>query len=175
MTTSPKHTKKLSIFDFDDTLVSTQAKVYITHANGEEETFTPAEYAVYEPQEGDQFDFNEFEGPLKDPAVIKKNFNLLLQVLDKSSRNRRTAILTARNNPVPIRNFFKENGIENIEIVALGSSDPQDKADWIEQQAQKGWNDIRFMDDSAKNIFAVRKMAKKYPDVNWLIKKVRIH
>ena len=39
---------------------------------------------------------------------IKKNFNLLLQVLDKSSRNRRTTILTARNNPVPIRNFFKE-------------------------------------------------------------------
>ena len=169
MTTSPKHTKKLSIFDFDDTLVSTQAKVYITHANGEEETFTPAEYAVYEPQEGDQFDFNEFEGPLKNPAVIKKNFNLLLQVLDKSSRNRRTAILTARENPIPVENFFKENGIEGIEIVALGSSNPQDKADWIEAQAKKGWNDIRFMDDSHKNISAVRTMAKNYPNVEWLI------
>ena len=31
------------------------------------------------------------------------------------------------------------------------------------------------MDDSIKNVVAVRKMAKNYPDVNWLIKKVRIH
>ena len=40
---------------------------------------------------------------------------------------------------------------------------------------QKGWDDIRFMDDSSKNVSAVREMAKNYPDVNWLIKKVRIH
>ena len=62
-------------------------------------------------------------------------------------------------------NFFKENGIEGIEIVALGSSNPQDKADWIEAQAKKGWNDIRFMDDSHKNIAAVRAMANNYPHV----------
>ena len=76
---------------------------------------------------------------------------------------------------LPLLHYFKENGITNVEVIALGSSDPQDKADWIEQQAQKGWNDIRFMDDSSKNVSAVREMAKNYPDINWLIKKVRIH
>ena len=54
------NSKKLSIFDFDDTLVSTNAKIHITHGDGEKETLTPAEYAVYEPQEGDEFDFSEF-------------------------------------------------------------------------------------------------------------------
>ena len=166
------NSKKLSIFDFDDTLVSTNAKIHITHGDGEKETLRPAEYAA---QDGDEFDFSEFDGPLKDPEIIKKNFKLFLQVLNKSRRGRRTAILTARENPVPVENFFKENGIEGIEIVALGSSNPQDKADWIEAQAKKGWNDIRFMDDSHKNISAVRAMAKNYPNVEWLIKKVRIH
>ena len=175
MATQKTNSKKLSIFDFDDTLVSTNAKIHITHGNGEKETLTPAEYAVYTPQEGDEFDFSEFDGPLKDPEIIKKNFKLFLQVLNKSRRGRRTAILTARENPIPVENFFKENGIEGIEIVALGSSNPQDKADWIEAQAKKGWNDIRFMDDSSKNISAVRVMAKKYPNIEWLIKKVRIH
>ena len=173
--TSRKNIKKLSIFDFDDTLVSTNANIHITHKDGKKETLTPAEYAVYSPQEGDEFDFSEFEGPLKDPEIIKRNFNLLLQVLGKSSKNRRTAILTARGNPVPIDNFFKKYGLDNIEIVALGSSDPQDKADWIENQIKQGWNDIRFMDDSAKNIIATKKMSKKYPEVNWLIRKVKIH
>ena len=169
------YARKLSIFDFDDTLVATKANVYITHANGVEEVLSPAEYAVYEPQEGDEFDFSEFDGPLRDPKIIKRNFDLLAQVLDKSSKNRRTAILTARANPKPIQDFFEEKGIGNIEIIALGSSDPQDKADWIENQIKEGWNDIRFMDDSQFNIDAVKKMAEKYPEVEWLIKRVIIH
>ena len=167
--------KKLSIFDFDDTLVSTDAKFHITHSNGEDETLTPAEYAVYDPQEGDEFDFSEFDGPLKDPEIIRKNFKLFTQVLNKSRRGRRTVILTARENPTPVENFLKKQGIEGIEVVALGSSDPQDKADWIEDQAKAGWEDIRFMDDSHKNVSAVRAMAKNYPNIEWLIKKVRIH
>ena len=167
--------KKLSVFDFDDTLVATKARVYITHKNGKKLILNPAEFAVYSPKTGDEFDFREFEGPLKDPKVIRRNFNLFVQVLEKSKRGRRTVILTARANQKPIRDFFKEFKLTGIEIVALGSANPQDKADWIEDQIKKGWDDIRFMDDSSKNIAAVRKMAKNYPDIEWLIKKVRIH
>jgi len=167
--------KKLSVFDFDDTLVSTTANVYITHKNGKKLTLSPAEYAVYKPKLGDEFDFHEFDGPLKEPKVIKKNFDLFIQVLKKSALGRRTSILTARAAHKPIQNFFKQFGITGLEIVALGSSDPQLKADWIESQIKKGYNDIRFMDDSSKNIVAVKKMAKNYPNVRWLIKKVRIH
>jgi len=167
--------KKLSVFDFDDTLVATKARVYVTHKNGKKSIFNPAEYAVYAPKTGDEFDFREFDGPLKNPKVIKKNFDLFIQVLNKSRRGRRTVILTARGAQRPIQTFFKQFGITGLEIVALGSSNPQDKADWIENEIKKGWNDIRFMDDSSKNITAVKKMSKKYPDVTWLIKKVKIH
>lgn len=166
---------KLSVFDFDDTLVATTARVYVTHKTGEKSIFNPAEYAVYSPQEGDEFDFHEFDGPLKDPKVIKKNFDLFIRVLNKSRKGRRTVILTARAAEKPIKTFFKQFGITGLEIVALGSSNPQDKADWIENQIKKGWNDIRFMDDSAKNVAAVKRMAKGYPEVEWLVKKVRIH
>ena len=152
---------KLSVFDFDDTLVATTARVYVTHKTGEKSIFNPAEYAVYSPQDGDEY--------------IKKNFDLFIRVLNKSRKGRRTVILTARAAERPIKTFFKQFGITGLEIVALGSSNPQDKADWIEAQVKKGWDDIRFMDDSAKNITAVKKMAKGYPDIKWLIKKVRIH
>jgi hypothetical protein len=167
--------KKLSVFDFDDTLVSTNANVYITHSNGKKSTLNPAEYAMYKSKPGDNFDFHEFDGPLKEPKVIKRNFDLFVKVLKKSASGRRTSILTARAAHKPIQNFFKQFGITGLEIVALGSSDPQLKADWIEQQIKKGYDDIRFMDDSSQNIKAVKKMAKNYPNVEWLIKKVRIH
>ena len=45
MATQNTNSKKLSIFDFDDTLVSTNAKIHITHSSGDDETLTPAEYA----------------------------------------------------------------------------------------------------------------------------------
>ena len=93
--------------------------------------------------------------------------------------NAKVTILTARSVGFPITQFLKDQGIWAY-VVPLGLEvggkvTGQDKADWIEAQAKKGWNDIRFMDDSSKNIAAVRAMAKKYPNIEWLIKKVRIH
>ena len=49
--------KKLRVFDFDDTLVKTKAKVYIT-TGGKKRVFTPGEYAVYKPNPNDKFDFS---------------------------------------------------------------------------------------------------------------------
>ena len=44
--------KKLRVFDFDDTLVKTTSFIYIT--NGDKKTkLTPGEYAVYKEKPGD--------------------------------------------------------------------------------------------------------------------------
>ena len=54
----------------------------------------------------------------------------------------------------------------NAYVVGVGSSDPEIKADWIENQVQKGYNDIKFIDDSQKNLDAVEKRLEEYSDID---------
>jgi hypothetical protein len=42
--------KKLRVFDFDDTLVKTNSFIYVKHGDGKESKLTPGEYAIYEPK-----------------------------------------------------------------------------------------------------------------------------
>lgn len=78
--------------------------------------------------------------------------------------------MTARSAVEPIRDFLKTIGIQNVEIVGVGSSDPQRKADWIEDKINQGYNDIFFIDDSPKNVAIVQKLKSQYPDIKWEIR-----
>ena len=53
--------RKIRIFDFDDTIASTAAKVYVTSADGKKITLTPAQYALYyhKKKKRDKFDFSD--------------------------------------------------------------------------------------------------------------------
>ena len=77
--------KILYAFDLDDTLITSKSDVIVT--NPEQGTFrlTPAEYAVYEPEPDDELDFSEF-AMLKNPKIIKDNFELFSKILEKSSQ-----------------------------------------------------------------------------------------
>ena len=52
--------KKLRVFDFDDTLVKSNSKVYVNN-NGAKTTLTPGQFAVYKKKSGDEFDFSDFD------------------------------------------------------------------------------------------------------------------
>ena len=147
--------KKLRVFDFDDTLVQTKSNIYITHKDGKKSTLTPGEYAVYQPKEGDDFDFSDFQ-KVNDPQEIKGVTNLLKTIV-KAVGERVVCILTARSAYKPIRDYLHDIGLDGIFVAALGSSDPQHKADWIEDKIKKGFDDIFFIDDSHKNVEAVSK------------------
>ena len=45
--------EKLRVFDFDDTLAHTDAKVILQKPDGSTQILSPAEYAVYEPEPED--------------------------------------------------------------------------------------------------------------------------
>ena len=89
-----------------------------------------------------------------------------------SKGGRKVTILTARRLGAPINHFFNTIGIRPY-IVPLGDADPQKKADYIEAEIKKGYNPIYFMDDSKKNIDAVNKLKKKYPEVKLVAKLVK--
>lgn len=155
--------KALRVFDFDDTLATTVSYIYVKHRDGSETKLDPAEYAKYDEKPGDEYDFRDFNRMLNNPKVIKKNFKLLQQMLDNPQK--KVTILTARKLAFPVRKFFKDTYGMDVYVVALGSNNPKDKADWIEKHIKKGYTDIAFMDDSSKNIRAVDSLKSKYPDV----------
>ena len=153
----------LRVFDFDDTLAKSTSYIYVKHKDGKETRLDPAEYAVYKPKPGDSFDYRDFNRMLNNPKVIQKNFKLLQQMLDNP--NKKVTILTARKLAFPVRKFFKDEYGIDVYVVALGSNNPKDKADWIEKHIKKGYTDVAFMDDSYKNVKAVDALKSKYPNV----------
>ena len=155
--------KVLRVFDFDDTLAKSVSYIYVKDKDGSERKMDPAEYAKYEPKQGDTFDFREFNRMLNKPQVIKKNLSLLQKML--SSGHKKVTILTARALGFPIRKFFKDKYGLDVYVVALGDANPQAKADWIEKHIKNGYTDIAFMDDSIKNVKAVGALEDKYPNV----------
>ena len=168
--------KVLSVFDFDDTIAKSDSWVYVTRAGRITKKLNAAEFAVYDPKPGEDFDFKDFDKPLRNPQLIKKNADLLRKQLDKAQKasrgTRKVTILTARRLGQPVTSFLKTMGIDAY-VVPLGSADPQLKADWIEQQILKGYDTIYFMDDSNKNIAAVRNMLNNYPDIQSITKLIK--
>jgi len=163
--------KKLRVFDFDDTLVKTNSFIYVKHDSGKQSKLTPGEYAVYEPKADDQFDFSDFE-KVQQPQEIK-GITKLLKTVAKSEGERKVVILTARGKYKPVKDYLKDIGLEGMYVVALGDSDPQKKADWIEDKIKKGYNDVFFIDDSHKNVAAVSKLKEKYPNIKMKVQHVK--
>ena len=162
--------KKLRVFDFDDTLVKTNSKVYVIN-KGKKKTLTPGEYALYKPKPNDEFDYSDFS-KVTEPKQIKTMFKIFKNIY-KAAGSRRLTILTARGKYKPIRKFLKDVGYSNVYVVALDSGDPKKKADWIESQINKGYDDILFFDDSVKNVKAVKGLEKKYPKVKIISRVVK--
>jgi FMN phosphatase YigB (HAD superfamily) len=152
--------KKLRIFDFDDTLVKTDSFIYVTHKDGKTSKLTPGQYAVYKERPGDVFDYKDFQQVTR-PELIKGYVELLKRMVN-SGGSREVYILTARAVERPVSQFIKDLGINGVKVIALGDNNPEKKADWIEDRVKEGYDDVFFVDDSPKNIDAVRKRLSNY-------------
>ena len=158
-------TKKLRIFDLDDTLFETEAKVIVTSVDNTSREITPAEYAVYEPKSGDKFDFSQFH-TIINPTLIRSIGKRFYKIVTSSNGDRKTVILTARGSEAAphIRDIIRKYFRVNIEVVTLGTGDPMAKANWILNKIQnEGYNDIFFVDDSSKNILATYRTINNLP------------
>jgi hypothetical protein len=166
--------KKLRVFDMDDTLVHTIGRVKLTLPDGDFRMLSPAEYAVYEPKDGEYYGddaYAEFQS-LINPKMIKYTTNIFKRIYNAgvSGEDRKLAILTARGSAViPSVKQWLQDAVnvdpEQIEIITLGDSDPNKKKEWIEGQILNGYNDIEFVDDSQKNVDAVMQLKNEYPHI----------
>jgi len=156
---------KFRIFDFDDTLVRTDARVIITSKDGRHRALTSAEFATYKHDPSDKLDVSQFEGELRNPRIIEKYVRLLSAVVYSGEAT--VIILTARHDARPVAEFLRAIGIRGgVKIKTMGSPDPNTKKDYITDLiTNRGATDIEFYDDSAKNIAAVKSLQQKFPQI----------
>ena len=155
-----KKVKKLRAFDFDDTVGTSKNKVFANKGN-EKITLNAEEFAkrglglIDEGWEMDFSDFNKVtegnKGPLFD----------LMKKINESKGERDVFILTARAPEAApaIHEFLKQSGI-NIplkNVIGLGNSTGEAKAQWLVGKAAEGYNDFFFADDATQNVSAVKK------------------
>lgn len=162
--------KKLRVFDFDDTLVTTRSFIHVTSATGEKFDLTPGEYAIYEKQPGDSMDYSDFS-KLIDPQEIVWTGRILRSLVNKGSE---VVILTARARPEPIQQFLSDAGLPPLTVVALADSDPRKKAEYVARRIETDNLDmVEFFDDSSKNVAAVATLADNYPGTKIISRQVR--
>lgn len=154
--------KHLVCFDFDDTLVSSQGSVSIKKVSGEDLNMNSATFAHYKPSDGDELDFGAFNDVIN-PRIIKKNFDHFRESLTKPDT--KVVILTARSKgaETSVAKFLESLGIKDVQVVGLASSDPEDKAKWIDQAVQdEHAEQVDFFDDSQANAAAVADHGEKH-------------
>ena len=122
--------RTLHIFDFDDTLVTSDAEVIVIHANGDMSKLSSGEFATYSPLKGDKFDFSEFEIYPPGGKTIPTTFRKLKSIIHHVGKDN-VVILTARSAEAPVRKFLSDNGVKGIQVVAVGSSNPADKGTFV--------------------------------------------
>jgi stalled ribosome rescue protein Dom34 len=154
-----KPIKKIRVFDFDDTLATSNNKVFATRGNervemNAEKFATDAAQMI---EDGWTMDFSDFDnvteggrGPL---------FNVA-KTIKEARGNEDLFVLTARgpNAETAIYDFLKAEGLEfkRENIVGLGKSPGEAKANWIIDKAAEGYNDFYFADDAYQNVKAVQ-------------------
>ena len=168
--------RKIRVFDFDDTLATSKNVVIAT--KGEESiTLDAEEFAsrgLQLKQEGWEMDFDDFNkvtdggrGPLFEVAKTIRN----------ARGNEDLFVLTARAPQAQeaIYEFLKAEGLEfkKENIIGLGNSTGEAKANWIIDRAAEGYNDFYFADDAYQNVKAVQN-ALDVIDVKSKVQQARI-
>lgn len=156
---------KAYIFDFDDTLVKTTAKVHVYKDDRRIRSLTPTEFNTYKQKSGETYDMSDFT----DPRIILnaekfKMWPALENISNAKKMGRSTSeiyILTARSEKaqMAIHTFLERNGIEmpldHVITIGLDSGGEQDIAgdkEKVLKDLKKKYADITFFDDSEENV-----------------------
>ena len=165
--------KTLVVFDFDDTLFRSGAMIGVQKPGSTKRYLSSHEFATYVPEDDDEFDYEQFHVYPPKPEPIEKSADKL----EKSVANqglKNVIILTARSESGPVRQVLQDFGMPPVKIFAIGSSDPEDKADVVEKLVNaEEYDRVIVYEDSSKNIAAIRARVSPILTGNFLAFKVK--
>lgn len=171
----PYHGSKIIVFDLDDTLVITDAKIKVCdNKTGECYSLTPEEFNEYEKQPHHELDFDDF----KSLEVMKAGqlIEYYLKIFKEAYKMKiAVGIVTARDDREMIYRWLREHvgfRIDKDLIYAVndrvhgfkGAISDRKKAAFRELIAM-GYNDFQFFDDDDANLKLVKSLEKEYSDV----------
>lgn len=180
--THKNEVRTLNVWDIDDTLGKTDARVVIRKNGKEVKILSPGEYNHYKLQPGEELDFSQF----RSGKIFRDTFKPISNVLDRAkeivmnqSENSHSIILTARADFDDHKEFlqtFRDHGfpIDHVYVERSGnlsnlkSSSPAhiNKGVILKRYLKTGkWNRVRMWDDHEKNLDILFKVAQLYPNV----------
>jgi len=171
--------RNLYIFDFDDTLVTSNALIKIVGPGGKlVREMTSEEYAdrsnkkhitQEERTAGYSEDFSDFEIYPPDGEPIRQNFSMLLEAISDPDSD--VYIITARGNAAPVYQFLSDYGASGIEVLAVGGADPSLKSNAvlnIINQSTDGYGLVEVYEDSAPNLRAIEAAVRNDPNIEFV-------
>jgi FMN phosphatase YigB (HAD superfamily) len=158
----------LAVFDLDDTLIISDAKIKVLDPKTHEviKTLTPAEFNFFKPRKKVNLSFSEFE----DYDILKKSAfiqHVLDQLLAYYKSGMHVSIVTARSNSNLIRKFFLENGIDIHPELVIAVNDPsygfkgsiaERKKEALQTLINQGYSSFIFFDDNEENLMLAKEL-----------------
>ena len=167
---SGKSSQKIAVFDLDDTLIISSAKIAILNpeTNKVIKTMTPAEFNHFKEMGTVPYklSFHEFE----DYDILKNStwiFSVMRQLLNFYNTGWHVSIVTARSDAKMIKKFFDENGIRihtdlvyavNDPAFKFVGSIPERKKQAIHQLVDAGYKEFIFFDDHDENLILAKEV-----------------
>jgi len=172
----PYHGSKILVFDLDDTLVISSAKIKVCNKKtGECYSLTPEEFNTYEKGEHEELDFNEF----KSLEIMKagKMIDYYLKIFKEAYRSKiAVGIVTARDDRKMIYKWLREHvgfRIDNDLIFAVNDpvhkfkgSISDRKKEAFKELIEMGYNDLQFYDDDDANLKLVKSLEDEYDGIS---------
>jgi hypothetical protein len=165
---------KILIFDLDDTLVITDAKIRVCDARtGECHELTPEEFNGYQKNKNHILNFDDF----KSLEIMKagRMIQTQLDILEKNyKRGNAIGVITARDDQDMVYTWLKEHvGFHvkrefiwaiNDPKMRLNGTIAEKKKEAMRWFIEQGYVDITFFDDDVNNINLIKELAKELGD-----------
>ena len=173
--------KGLTIFDIDETLFRTAAKVKVMKDGKEVRSLDNQEFNTYKLKDGESYDFGEF----KSAEVFQNTSVPIMKMIQKAraiirnavNAGSRVIIVTARSDFDDKNKFldtFRRYGIDIDKVYVeragnlnLGSSAKNKRFIFHKYLRRGGYERVRFFDDAMSNITMFKALAKQYPDASF--------
>lgn len=164
---------KIFIFDLDDTIVITDAKIRVCDKGGRKcFSLTPEEFNSYQHDPQHILNFDDFKSLeiMKAGKLITKYLKILEREYKKGNA---VGVITARDDQEMIYTWLKEHvGFHifkpfiwaiNDPILGLSGTIAQKKEQAFKWFIEEGYTDLTFFDDDKANINIIKAIKASYP------------
>ena len=167
----PTKRNQINVFDVDDVLVISDAKIRIYDSvSGETFNLSPQDYNTYVSKPHHTSDYSDFASLeiLKAGKIIDWVMEILKKTLEKKKA---VGIITARGDRQLIKDFLLHHGININKDFIFAINDPRHSFDGTIAEKKKqafvslidmGFNDFKFFDDSKENIDFANALVNEY-------------